>query len=131
MGVGHVFQPPPHVAVTLVGRSSARQARRLVVDLLAGVTAQEWHADAALVVSELVANALEECGECQVAAWYERAADALRVEVMDRSAHAPVMQPADSARVSGYSLRIVDALSTRWGVDARRDSKVVWFEIDG
>lgn len=125
------FQPPPHIALSLVGSSSLRTARLAVTGLVAVEPCAEWHADAALVVTELVTNALGECGECQLSAWYLAEASALRVEVMDASPNMPIEQGAGSARVGGHGLRIVGKLSTRWGVTTHEDGKTVWFEIDG
>ena len=125
------FHPPPHVAVTVAGKASARAGRKAIQDLLSSAPVADWHADAALVVSELVANALEECGECRVAGWYLVDFAALRVEVSDNSLNLPVLQAVDSERVGGHGLRIVESLSTRWGVVTADNAKTVWFEIDG
>ena len=129
--MSRTFHPPPHVAISRVGKASARTGRNAVMELLQGATFAEWHADAALVVSELVANALTECGECRLAAWYLADFAALRVEVIDSSQNLPVPQVASSARVGGHGLRVVEALSTRSGVTTTAESKTVWFEIDG
>lgn len=126
-----LFDPPPHVMQPLVGRQSGREARRLVGALLATVDHADWHDDAVLVVSELVANAVEATGGCRVAAWYIAADHALRVEVSDVSPDLPVPQEPSSTRVGGHGLRIVEALSTRWGVEFEDGVKIVWFEIDG
>ena len=124
------FPPPPHLALNIVGKGSVRHARKAVSGLLAGATFVDWHDDAALMVSELVTNAVEECGQCRVAAWFLADFDALRVEVTDRSRNLPTPQPADSKRVGGHGLRIVESLSTRWGVTTAGDSKTVWFEME-
>jgi hypothetical protein len=130
--MGRLFQPPPHVVVALVRSGGAgRTARRAIAALFVDVVPADWHVDARLVVSELVANALTECGECQLSMWFEVDANSLRVEVSDLSANLPVPQPHDSTRVGGHGLRIVEALSTRWGVDVHAIGKSVWFEIDG
>ena len=129
--MARTFAPPPHVAIQLVGRSSARTARRAVTELLSSAVAADWHADAALVVSELIANALEASGECHLSAWYLHDEHVLRAEVTDRSPELPIAQLPDSTRVGGHGLRIVEALSARWGVTVAEDSKTVWFEIDG
>ena len=129
--MSRTFEPPPHVAIIIAGKTSARFGRKAVTELLARAPFAEWHADAALVVSELVANALAECGECRIAAWYLGEFAALRVEVIDTSQNLPIQRPADSTRVGGHGLRIVEALSTRWGVITSDETKTVWFEIDG
>jgi hypothetical protein len=129
--VPRTFHPPPHIALTLVGPSSVRSGRRAVSELLARGATAAWHADAALVVSELVSNAITECGECRLSAWFLVDEAALRVEVIDRSSNLPITQSIDSTRVGGHGLRIVEALSTRWGTVPSERGKIVWFEIDG
>lgn len=126
-----VFEPPPHVMVTLTGRGAAKEARRTVGRVLAVAEHADWHDDAILVVSELVANALEASGECQMSLWYLRDAVSLRVEVSDASPDMPMPRSPSSTRVGGHGLRIVGRLSTRWGVNTGDGNKVVWFEIDG
>ena len=83
--------------------------------------------DAALVMDELVANALthtdsESVIECHVV-------DAvLYLEVHDRD-------PSDLRPISvpgvggGYGLRVVAALSRSWGCEAERTGKKVWAEL--
>ena len=129
--VPRTFQPPPHVALALTDASSVRTARRAVAALFVDSPSMDWHADALLVVSELVTNALQASGECHLSAWYDSTVNALRVEVIDVSRNMPAIQPTDSTRVGGHGLRIVEALSSRWGVIDGSDWKAVWFEIDG
>jgi hypothetical protein len=126
------FHPPPHVAQTLIGPPAGRAARLALKQLLASFPVLDWHADAGLAMSELVANAISECGECRLSLWYAGDVHVLRVEVADTSANMPVPQPFDSTRVGGHGLRIVESVSTRWGVIAtEHGGKVVWLEMDG
>lgn len=125
------FQPPPHLVLTLTGTSAGRTARTAVKQLLAASSPVGWHADAELVVSELVANAVTECGECRLSGWYAVKEQVLRVEVRDASSNMPVPQPFDNLRIGGHGLRIVESLSTRWGIVADSAGKSVWIEIDG
>lgn len=55
-------------------------------------------------------------------------ADVLRVEVVN---DAPEMVAAlrEPSAESGRGLHIVEALASRWGVDAIGTEKVVWFEL--
>ena len=126
-----VFHPPPHTELHLRGKSSARDGRRAVQQLLDSEQQADWHDDAVLVVSELVANALTACQECILSAWWISAERALRVEVSDTSRQMPIPQAESSIRVGGHGLRIVERLSTRWGVTPNETGKIVWFEIDG
>ena len=83
--------------------------------------------DAALVMDELVANALthahsESVVECNVA-------DAvLHLEVHDRdpSHFRPISAPGVAG---GYGLRVVDALSRAWGCEAEPTGKRVWADL--
>ena len=126
-----IFHPPPHVSVHLAGSTAPRQARRVVKGLLVRAEKVEWHDNAELVVSEIVANAIAACGACDLSAWYLESDRALRVEVTDTSPALPVPQPVSSTRVGGHGLRIVERLSSRWGVIQQPGSKTVWFEVDG
>ncbi len=81
-----------------------------------------------LMVSELVTNAglhadseatvrLVDLGHC------------LRIEVSDSSTTPIQLRPHQTGSEAGRGLRIVDALASRWGVDAAADGKTVWFEV--
>lgn len=109
-------------------RTAPAQARRLV-------RSKCWHLpsdrlDAALLLtSELVTNAVVHC-EGAVLLGVHMAGDAVRVVVTDGGRGE--VRVADDFRwpEGGHGLRMVDALSTRWGVD-RVDGagKSVWFEL--
>jgi len=83
--------------------------------------------DAALVMGELVANALthtdsESVIECRVA-------DAvLHLEVHDRVA-LPVQPIGVPGLAGGYGLRVVDALCRAWGCEVEPTGKRVWAEL--
>lgn len=89
--------------------------------------------DRALVmVSELVTNVLRHT--TSVARIRIRTTlEGLLIEVSDRSATEPVMQPAGghgSPGHGGHGLRIVDASATRWGVEHPTPlGKTVWCSI--
>ena len=86
--------------------------------------------DVALVISELVTNALLHGGGCtgvEVAA----IAGGLRLEVRDESRVPPVLGHASEASLTGRGLRLVASLSARWGAEAEGDGKVVWAEVTG
>ncbi len=125
------FLPPPDLALTLSGPASVREGRRAIAALLSVAVPQDWHADATLATSELITNALTASGSCELSAWYASDPDCLRIEVADTSTGTPAVQAPDSARVGGHGLRIVAALSSRWGVRREPASKVVWCEFDG
>ena len=85
-------------------------------------------ADARLLVSEVVSNAVEHVeahGEIGVAVSYEH--DRLRVEVTDPGAgFAPRPRDKDSHR--GWGLQFVERISEDWGVADGPPGRV-WFEL--
>lgn len=82
--------------------------------------------DALLVLSELATNALRHgLGEVVVRAALEHDG-ALQLSVTDSGDELPALQPADPTRVGGLGLRIVDELSSAWGVAAFPGGKTVW-----
>ena len=57
--------------------------------------------------------------------------DRVRVEVVDGSAIMPAARDLSRGMdgTGGAGLRVVEAISERWGADRRPDGKVVWVEI--
>jgi anti-sigma regulatory factor (Ser/Thr protein kinase) len=108
--------------------ASVRTARRFV----AGV-ACDWSVsstdDTALVVSELVANALEH-GTGPVEVVVHRRTDGLQIEVTTASVggRPARLDPQSSAR-SGRGLQIIDALTAAWGYAERRGLLTVWARV--
>ncbi|MBX9397238.1 ATP-binding protein [Streptomyces sp. TRM72054] len=116
--------------------STAEIGRDLVRDVL-GV----WHLDgladrAALIVTELIANACRhtQCSEIRLTV-ARPDATRLRVGVVDREpAHLPILSQAADDDESGRGLLLVDAVADRWGHDlhgsGRRPwGKEVWAEL--
>lgn len=109
-------------------------ARRAAATFLAAV-APALAADGALVVTELVTNAVLHGGvpaELRLAAL----ADGVRVEVQDRGRSLPERtgvaggsDPAAGDTGTGRGLTLVGALSRGWGVVPQADGKVVWAEL--
>lgn len=83
-----------------------------------------------LLVSELVTNAIRHAamgpGDKIVLA-ARLTPEFARVEVRDTG---PGFDPAVRHEASGYGLRMLDALSTRWGVDSDERGTRIWFEVD-
>ncbi len=81
-----------------------------------------------LMVSELATNCIKHAHST-----FELAltitGDAIKVEVTDTAAGAPVMQSPGPQDLTGRGLRIVDLLSDRWGVRQAGSAKTVWFTI--
>jgi anti-sigma regulatory factor (Ser/Thr protein kinase) len=108
---------------------SAAEARR-ALDRLAGAIDEERLANARLLVSELVANAIEhgrEEGEIELRVAVDDAA--LRVEVVDPGpGFEPAPRRADDPKDSGWGLHILAQLADRWAVEVE-DRTRVWFEL--
>src|SRR3954451_7161116 len=116
-------------------RPAALSAARTALAALNGdlhLISSERLADAQLLLSELVTNAVRdgdgEAVELCVGATETR----LRVEVANRGASFdPRRLPAPSAeRIGGWGLRIVEVVAHRWGVEPENGGVRVWFELD-
>ncbi|HET9382976.1 MAG TPA: ATP-binding protein [Streptomyces sp.] len=111
---------------------SAATARRLVRAACAA-----WHLDdlaegGALVVSELVANAVQHARRESIRVVVERTAKGtLRVAVADLSRSRPVPRAPESGEEGGRGLLLVATLAADWGTDERRWGKVVWADLGG
>jgi len=87
--------------------------------------------DAALLVSELVTNALLYGGPPIVLA-VDCDGCGLEVRVRDGSSRWPVPRPAGPDAENGRGFLLLDILSERWGVEAEVDGaggKEVWFRL--
>jgi anti-sigma regulatory factor (Ser/Thr protein kinase) len=101
--------------------------------LLTGALRRAGHhglmlADARIVVTELAANAVVHA-RSPFSVSISSGDSTIRILVRDRSLAAPAMQQDVPTRPSGRGLRLVTALSSRWGVDPTPDGKVVWAEL--
>lgn len=108
---------------------SAEAARRFVHERCEDWGCSEVIDAAALIVSELVTNAILHAGTPAElrAQWCN---GVLRLEVMDNAEgkppHPRMAKPYDE---NGRGLFLVDALSTAWGVESTDRGKVVWAEV--
>ena len=118
------------VHLHLAGHLSEVQRARHLAGALArrtGVAA----ADAELLVTELVTNAVRHGGP-GVDLWLRRLpSGGLRLEIVDgRGGAAPrVQRPSDDAE-GGRGLVIVQALASRWGAERLAAGKQVWCELE-
>lgn len=113
------------------GVGAPREARARVRQFGARLGADRTE-DAALLVSELVTNAVKygpEHGEIRLIISEDESR--MRVTVHDTGAGPlPAMRPARRPphQGGGHGLQLVDLVSDRWGVE--RGSTRVWFELD-
>jgi anti-sigma regulatory factor (Ser/Thr protein kinase) len=81
-----------------------------------------------LVISELVANAVQHAGTpMAVTVWRRRSG--LHLSVRDgsrRLPEQPVATPASKRGSGGQGLLVVDTLASCWGAMSTRDGKMVW-----
>jgi len=108
--------------------AAVRTARRFVAEAVAGTSADAVGAAAELVVTELVTNALLHAhGPVRVRVGVTH--DRVRVTVSDGSRRLPHRPAGDHEGMTGRGLRLVDALTARWGVRRVHDGKSVWAEV--
>ncbi|MGP4088260.1 ATP-binding protein [Streptomyces sp. KR55] len=108
--------------------STAEIGRRLVRDVLA-----IWHLNdladrAALIITELIANASRHtpCPEIRLIVW-RPSARRLRVGVVDREpSRLPVLSQAADDDESGRGLLLIDAVAGRWGYDLQGSGRRPW-----
>lgn len=111
---------------------SATVARRQATDAIEG-----WHAGlgtevvdtAALVISELVTNAVRHAGTGRVSVAVRLVEDLLRIEVCDASPQLPRPGLPDLLSEGGRGLFLVAALVDRFGTEPTVTGKQCWAEI--
>lgn len=109
---------------------SAARARRFVSEYCraTGMDAEDCHT-VSLLVSELVTNALVHGGSA-VAVELARQDDVVHVTVRDANGvDLPELRTPGPQEEGGRGLRLVSALTDRWGVGSDGDGKAVWFEL--
>ncbi|MEU6309632.1 ATP-binding protein [Streptomyces sp. NPDC047014] len=91
------------------------------------------HPDAALCVTELLANVIRHVGEgtpVTLRVTGTGRATRTRVELTDPDPRAwPVPRQADDTDESGRGLALLDAVALRWGVVRGARTKTVWCEL--
>jgi anti-sigma regulatory factor (Ser/Thr protein kinase) len=104
------------------------EARHLVCAALEAWGLSAVSDDAALVTTELAANAVVHArSPFEVTA--KRGADVVRIEVSDACADDPEPRSASPVAGAGRGLTIVAAVAERWGFRHTRDGKVVWADL--
>ncbi|MEU4964846.1 ATP-binding protein [Streptomyces smyrnaeus] len=109
---------------------SAGLARDLVTTAL-----RAWHLEtqlneAALVATELVANAVQHGSGHYLVFSVERPAHSrVRIHVTDQSCIQPTLRSPDEEETKGRGLLLVSVLSVGWGTDVHTSGKTVWAEL--
>jgi anti-sigma regulatory factor (Ser/Thr protein kinase) len=110
-------------------RDSPGEARRKVVMALRGRGCGEVLVqDAALVVTEMAANAVVHA-RSSFSVSISLRNSMLRIDVADGGPIAPGPTNQDWVPRQGHGLGLINALCTRWGTDATTEGKVVWGEL--
>lgn len=102
-------------------------ARRFVDAVLGDDLGAERQADTRLLVSELVTNALRHTGT-EIELFLVRRGSTLEVGVRDYGGGRPVKK-ASADEDGGWGLRLLERITSRWGVQTERPGKTVWFEL--
>ena len=84
--------------------------------------------DVALITSELVTNAVTHAAG-DIVLTLDLTSQSLRIEVSDLSADKPIMLDVEPSCDGGWGLRLVDSLTSRWGLEMSPNGKTVWCEI--
>jgi anti-sigma regulatory factor (Ser/Thr protein kinase) len=107
--------------------------RRLVSDLIAAGIYDSAVCDAALVVSELLSNALRHAGPlpgAEIRVAWSIEADTVQVTVCDGGSEtSPELGHPTQAATGGRGLRIVAQLSTGWGTSRDDEGTTVWARV--
>jgi anti-sigma regulatory factor (Ser/Thr protein kinase) len=107
--------------------------RRLVSDLIAADADDPAICDAALVLSELLSNALRHAVPLPAAklrvAW-RLDTESVQLSVRDGGGKTrPVLGEPTQATTGGRGLRIVQMLSRRWGTSSDEEGTTVWAQV--
>lgn len=108
---------------------SARRARELVADALCSQVDSETVHYAAVVVSELVTNAVIHANTTVTVGLTLLPGGGARIEVGDASSWPPTRREATPDEPGGRGLILVEALADQWGVSSTADGKTVWAEV--
>lgn len=105
-------------------------ARDFVTQVLIDGGHAECATDAALLVDELVLNALEHVTHGLIRVDVRSSEHGVHVDVSDPEPDFVEDHGRPGDDVPRLGLRIVDTLASRWGVATSPSGKSVWFELD-
>lgn len=108
--------------------ASVGEARRVVRELLVDSDRTDLLETSALLVSELVTNALLHAGTpIDLAAWVDD--EGLTVEVSDGSQHLPTRRRYAPTAGTGRGMVMLERMVDDWGVTRHDRGKTVWFHL--
>ena len=108
---------------------SVRFARQFLADVLDRWGCGELNDSAALLVSELVTNAIVHAHSSVELAVHLRP-ERVRVEVIDTAREHVRRRDAKDDEQSGRGMALIEALAVAWGIDSLLSGKSVWFEVE-
>lgn len=109
---------------------SASQARQLVRAALNTWQLSHLIDDGQLIVSELVANAVQHSHCRRIHVSVERPTESrVRVVVSDKSQSKPVVATPGVDEEAGRGLLLIGSVADDWGIDYRRWGKAVWADL--
>jgi serine/threonine-protein kinase RsbW len=107
---------------------SVPEARRFATSVLGGISRDTLEA-VELMVSELATNCIRHT-DSGFDLTITRTGDDIRVEASDHAGGTPTMRSPKPTDASGRGLKIIDMLSSKWGVQPHGAAgKTVWFTI--
>jgi MEDS: MEthanogen/methylotroph, DcmR Sensory domain len=109
-------------------REDTRAARGFALGMLEPWRGEQLAADTALVVTELVTNAVLHAGSA-FSVSLTLSGSAIRISVSDTLPLGPAGVDQQLAAASGHGLGVVAAIATRWGVETVPSGKAVWAEL--
>ncbi|AYN40951.1 ATP-binding protein [Streptomyces dangxiongensis] len=121
---------PAYSGVLQRDEQAAEDARKMVDTVLAVWHLEQLADDAKLVATELVANASRHARGTVVRMVVTRTARyRVRVAITDKSRALPALQLGDPLAETGRGLRLVDGVSSKWGVIPYNWGKSLWAEV--
>ena len=110
--------------------ASVPAARHLLLEILRAWDVPQDRDDAALLVTELVANVIDHAQQEACLGLELAVSDGwLRISVVDGSSIQPVVRELEHEQPRGRGLLLVKAIADRWGSEEYRGGKRVWFEL--
>jgi hypothetical protein len=116
------------ILVLETGSSSSAVARNAVREAMSPIASADMCDRAVLAISEIVQNALDQDSDYSITMRHD--GRTVRFDVYDEAPGRPDPRTWSPHRPGGLGLRIVEAVTDRWGVSYYDIDKGVWFEID-